>query len=54
MATIELTGSFSLAGECDNPRVLAQLRSTALQFSTVKEAVILVNGETLEDALSLK
>ena len=52
VATLELTGSLSLGGVCDNPRVEAQLEETMLQFETVDEAVILINGEPLEEALS--
>ena len=53
-ATVRLTGTLLLGGECDNPRVQAQLEQTVLQFSTVKQAAITINGKTLADALSLK
>jgi len=53
-AKIYLTGSMMLGGECDNPRVEAQLTETALQFSTVKTVTIYINGILLKDALSLK
>jgi hypothetical protein len=52
-ATIQLTGSIKLGGECDNPRLLAQLKSTALQFSTVSDAAIFINGKPIEEVLSL-
>lgn len=54
VATINLTGSLSLGGECDNPRVEAQLADTALQFSTVRTANIFLNGKPLKEVLSLK
>jgi hypothetical protein len=54
IAEIYLTGSMMLGGECDNPRVEAQLTETALQFSTVKTVTIYINGKLLKDALSLK
>ena len=54
VATIHLTGKLTLGGECDNPRVQAQLEQTALQFSTVKKVVIYVNNVELTKALSLK
>lgn len=54
VATIHLSGSLVLGGECDNPRVKAQLEGTALQFSTVKTAAIYINDQTLDQALSLK
>ena len=54
VATIHLTGKMTLGGECDNPRVQAQLEETALQFSTVKKVVIYINNVELNKALSLK
>ena len=53
-ASVTLTGTLKMGGECDNPRVQAQLEQTVLQFPTVKEAAIFVNGKPLTDALSLK
>ena len=53
-AIIELSGSLMLAGECDNPRVEAQIEETALQFSTVQAVSVFLNGEPLEDVLSLQ
>jgi hypothetical protein len=54
VAEVHLTGSMMLAGECDNPRVQAQLEQTVLQFPTVTKASIFINGKTLADAISLK
>lgn len=51
-ATISLLGELLLGGTCDAPRVQAQLQQTALQYSTVDEVSILVNGQPLEDALT--
>ena len=53
-ANVQLTGTMQLAGECDNPRVQAQLEDTVLQFPTVTSADIFINGKTLAEALSLK
>lgn len=54
-ATINISGQLSLAGECDNPRVEAQLMTTGLQFSgDVTDLAINLNGKPLKDALSLK
>jgi len=53
-AVIDLTGTLTLAGECDNPRVAAQLEATARQFPTVTAVSIYLNGRTLAEALSLK
>jgi hypothetical protein len=54
VATISLTGKITLGGECDDPRLYAQIEKTALQFSTVKSVVIYLNGKNLKDVLSLK
>ena len=54
VATIKLTGKLILGGECDNPRVQAELEQTALQFSTVKTVSIYVNNVALKKVLSLK
>lgn len=51
-AIIHLTGVLQVGGVCDNPRVQAQLESTALQYETVDSAVITVNGQPLEALLS--
>jgi hypothetical protein len=53
-ATVNLTGTLLMGGECDIPRVQAQLEFTVLQFSTLTEADIFNNGIPLADALSLK
>lgn len=53
-AVINLSGTLTLGGECDNPRVEAQLESTVLQFYTIQEVSIFVNGRPLKDVLSLK
>jgi hypothetical protein len=53
-ATIRLTGTITLGGTCDAPRVQAQIEQTALQFSTVSEVAIFVNDIPLEDVLSTK
>jgi hypothetical protein len=54
VATIHLTGKLTLGGECDNPRVQAELEQTALQFSTVKSVSIYINNVPLKKVLSLK
>jgi len=53
VATIELTGAFALGGECDGPRFEAQLMHTALQFSTLTDAHIFINGKLLQDMIKL-
>jgi spore germination protein GerM len=51
VAKIALSGTMSLAGECDDPRFKAQLEYTALQFSTVKSVEITVNDQPLDKLL---
>ncbi len=53
-ATIQLSGTLKLGGECDDPRVMAEIKSTALQFSTVSDTAIFLNGVPLEEVLSEK
>lgn len=53
-ATILLTGQLVMGGECDSPRVEAQLKQTALQFPTVKEVSIFIDGTPIEKIVSLR
>jgi len=50
-AIVRLVGAFQIGGVCDEPRVRAQVESTVLQFSAVRQTVIFVNGVRLEDLL---
>lgn len=52
VATVDLTGQLMLAGVCDNPRVEAQLRQTALQYHTIDDVQFFINGQPLESLLS--
>lgn len=51
VATIRLSGQVVLGGVCDTPRVQAQLERAALQFSTVDQVRVYVNGVLLQDVL---
>ena len=51
-ATIRLSGTLRLGGVCDGPRVQAQLRETALQYYTVDEVSIFVEGVPLDELLT--
>jgi hypothetical protein len=51
-AVIQLGGQVMLGGECDTPRLIAQLEQTALQFSTVQRVSIFLNGKPIREALS--
>jgi hypothetical protein len=53
-ATVYLVGTMQLGGVCDDPRVGAQLRHTALQFPTVHSVRIYINGIPLAKRLSEK
>jgi hypothetical protein len=52
-ATIHLFGQYTLGGVCDGPRFKAQLEAIALQFSTVSGVTIFINGQAIDDILSL-
>ncbi len=52
VATLSLSGALRSGGACDHPRLIAQLRQTALQFPTVRDVIILVNGRRIEDVLA--
>lgn len=53
-ANVTLSGQMQLSGECDNPRVKAQLESTVKQSSNATTVNVTINGKTLDEALSLK
>jgi hypothetical protein len=53
-AIIHLMGTMMLGGVCDAPRVEAQIKQTALQFSTVTDVAVFVNDKPLEEVLSSK
>ena len=40
-----------VAGVCDQPRIEEQIKATARQFSGVRGVRILLNGESLADAI---
>ncbi|HVS79394.1 MAG TPA: GerMN domain-containing protein [Candidatus Paceibacterota bacterium] len=54
VATVKISGKTALGGECDDPRAIAQIRQTVMQFGTVKSADIFINDKPLEDYFSLK
>lgn len=54
VATVNLSGNFVQGGECDSPRIIAQLRQTASAASGAATVNININGIPLEKALSLK
>lgn len=54
VATVNLSGQFVQGGECDTPRIIAQLRQTATAASGAATVNININGIPLEQALSLK
>ncbi len=53
-AAVALSGALLQGGECNSPRVKAQLELTAAQFPGVTQTAITLNGQSLDDALSLK
>lgn len=53
-AIIQLAGTVMLGGVCDAPRFEAQIKQTALQFSTVSDVAVFINDTPIEEVLSLK
>jgi hypothetical protein len=53
-AILRLTGTLVSGGECDIPRIEAQLSAIALQFSTIDTVTIYINGTLLQDVLDLR
>lgn len=51
---VELSGQLQLAGECDIPRVEAQLTATAENTAGVDSSQITINSQPLSEALSLR
>jgi Sporulation and spore germination len=51
-AKVYLKGYLEIGGECDSPRVLAQLTETALQFPDVQRASFYLEGKPLAGLLS--
>jgi hypothetical protein len=52
-ATVHLTGEYLLIGTCEDPRFLAQLEETVLQFPTIDAVEIFINGENLKEIISM-
>jgi len=50
---VDLTGTMQMGGECDIPRVQAQIERTAAAGSSVP-SIVTLNGQPLEAALSLR
>lgn len=53
-ATINISGDLSVGGVCDAPRIEAQIRQTALQFSTVDSVVLQYEGQPLDEFLDAR
>lgn len=53
-AIIALSGTLVYGGECDIPRIEAQLTALALQFSTIDSVTIFVNDTPLSELLDLR
>jgi len=53
-ARIYLTGYLELGGECDSPRVTAEIEQTATQFEDVDKAEVFLDEKPLVDLLSGK
>lgn len=54
VVTVRLNGAVSSSGTCDDPRIVEQLKYTAMTAAGTGQAEILVDGEKIEEALSSK
>jgi hypothetical protein len=50
---VHLKGYLEIGGECDSPRILAQLTETALQFPDVQRATFYLEGKPLSGSSGL-
>ena len=51
---VYLSGYIELGGDCDGPRIVAQLTRTALQFHDLQHAQFFLDGKPLQSVLSDK
>jgi len=51
VATINLSGTIRTGGVCDEPRLIAQIEQIALQYPSIDNVTVLVNGTPLADSL---
>lgn len=54
VVTVQLSGTVLSGGVCDDPRIIAQLKQTAMVAVGAGEAEVLVNGMPIEQVLSAK
>lgn len=52
--TVRLTGQLKSGGSCDDARIVGQLKQTAMTSAGVDEAIVLVNGKSVDELLSGK
>lgn len=52
LARIELSGTYRFTGVCEDARFIAQITQTALQFESVREVKIFLNGRDLDNLYS--
>lgn len=51
VAKVKLVGTQAISGSCQDPRIIAQIEETVLQFSSVKQVQITINGYPIEQLL---
>ncbi|PQV63766.1 Sporulation and spore germination [Abditibacterium utsteinense] len=50
-ARIQIAGEVSVAGVCDEPRIITQIEATARQFPSVKRVKVFIGGKSLRSAI---
>lgn len=54
VVTVDLSGNITSGGTCDDPRIIEQLKYTAMTAAGTGQAKILVDGQKIEEVLSPK
>jgi hypothetical protein len=54
VVTVKLSGTLKMSGECDIPRIKAQIEETIMAASKTKKIKVFVNNKNLDEAVSLK
>lgn len=52
--TLYLSGTFQLAGTCDIPRAKAEIEDTAMKAARATKVTVYIDGQTIDQRLSLK
>ncbi|MFA6089944.1 MAG: GerMN domain-containing protein [Candidatus Woesearchaeota archaeon] len=54
IAIVSISGTYTISGVCEIPRIENQIKETVLKNSNLKDLQILLNGKPMEEVFSLK